>query len=493
MNKVATSRTPSRAAGVEGPSIDELLKNGSFHERLAAARAQREKLLAKNGEEPSQFVSGPKPWETAEYMRGEPQGARGDDPAQDRDDSADDCVVPIGPQARKTETRPEAVVATDTTTDAPLRLTDPAIAAIPATPAKARSRLLQVAGGAIFGIAIGIGVGYWFAGNSLPAPRSPLAPTAQIPTPQQPPEAQPADLARIVLPGTNAAPSAAAPPQLASAVFLPATLPAISGGGPVLPAAQVAPRLEAIAPEVRLNDVEAPATVAAPEPARSPSLGLPADETDLRFAGSPAPDLIATSSRIAALAFAGDATTARPTTPDALSYPVSLRMPDAVETPATGSDAPFARQDVPRPPSRPADPAPRASDLTLVVHAPGALSEAEIGAVMGAIKAVGFEPSPSKRVEFTISQTNVRYFYAADAGAAASIAKALGARVRDFTNYSPPPPKGTVEIWIAGTGDAPFVAAAAPAKVKKTAVPAPSPAQQLKKRLIRQLRAGTFN
>ena len=42
MTEVATSVASSRAAGPDGPSIDDLLKAGTFHQRLAAARAERE-------------------------------------------------------------------------------------------------------------------------------------------------------------------------------------------------------------------------------------------------------------------------------------------------------------------------------------------------------------------------------------------------------------------------------------------------------------------
>ena len=56
----------------------------------------------------------------------------------------------------------------------------------------------------------------------------------------------------------------------------------------------------------------------------------------------------------------------------------------------------------------------------------------------------------------TISTANVRYFHAADRPAAAEIAALLGAalgsypEIRDFTDFTPPPSEGSVEVWLPG-------------------------------------------
>ena len=99
-----------------------------------------------------------------------------------------------------------------------------------------------------------------------------------------------------------------------------------------------------------------------------------------------------------------------------------------------------------------------------------------------------------KPVDFTISETNIRYFHPADRAAAEDLAGALGARLRDFTGYSPSPPDGTIELWLAGKGNTPPKAVARPAATRKVRrQPQPSQAQILKNRLIQQLRTGALN
>ena len=44
----------------------------------------------------------------------------------------------------------------------------------------------------------------------------------------------------------------------------------------------------------------------------------------------------------------------------------------------------------------------------------------------------------------------MRYYYAEDAQVSQDIAATLNGEARDFTGYSPKPPRRTVEIWLAG-------------------------------------------
>ena len=495
MNKVATSPTPSRDAGFDGPSIDEMLRSGSFHERLAAARAKREKALAASAEAPEQLVSGQKPWERPEYMRGEPQGGQ-------RKRRPRDGGRPAGAVAKGfpilTEARPAAETGGPAEAGAQAGEAQAGIVPAPAAaPTTGRLRLLQVAGGAACGIAVGIAVGYWFADGAVPvtgATSVPAAPQAALAVgtaaPQALQETPVPGTARIALPGADGVPAMPEPPQLSKVTYLSATLPHIALGGPVEPAAAIAPRLADAGPAVQDGEVPVPVSLSAPQPGRGGLLAPPAPESDLGFAGLSATGPVSFAAPLGQLPDVEASLPALPAAPDAIGYPVALLLPDAVTLPDMPGDAPLAGQDVPLPVARPVA-APR-RDLTLIVRAPSGLSDEAIGAATEALTAGGFAAAGAEPVDFKISETNVRYFSPADKESAAAVARTLDARLRDFTDYSPRPPEGTIEVWLAGQGDAPARAATAPAKAHARAE-APSAVDILKNRLIRQLRAGTLN
>ena len=92
---------------------------------------------------------------------------------------------------------------------------------------------------------------------------------------------------------------------------------------------------------------------------------------------------------------------------------------------------------------------PAARDLRVVLNAPRTVPDASLAAVIEALEQSGAEPDP-RRVNLTISTSNVRYYHAADADAATVIADGIGAQLRDFTTFEPSPPEGLVEIWMAG-------------------------------------------
>jgi hypothetical protein len=66
--------------------------------------------------------------------------------------------------------------------------------------------------------------------------------------------------------------------------------------------------------------------------------------------------------------------------------------------------------------------------------------------------ALGIPVDQTRRANLSISQTNIRYFHAEDAEAATILASGLGGVARDFTNFTPPPNPGVIEIWIEGRG-----------------------------------------
>lgn len=123
------------------------------------------------------------------------------------------------------------------------------------------------------------------------------------------------------------------------------------------------------------------------------------------------------------------------------------------------------------------------------VHVPSAVAEEAFLSHVEALQIGGLKPDTA-RVNFKISQDNVRFFHPEDAPMANAVAERLGALARDFTDFSPKPPLGTVEVWIAGTS----AVAAAPKTVKRTTRTTTrrrvSPEEALRQRIARRLRRG---
>ncbi len=121
----------------------------------------------------------------------------------------------------------------------------------------------------------------------------------------------------------------------------------------------------------------------------------------------------------------------------------------------------------------------------LIVNAPASLTDKALDALMGGLKNEGFSFSEPKKVNFTIRKTNVRYFHPEDAAAARAVAGVLGGTARDFISFRPRPSRGTVEVWLAGSG-APRPVARSPQSGN-----ADSPALiQLRNQLLESLRRG---
>jgi hypothetical protein len=475
MNKVATSLTPSRGAGVEGPSIDELIAAGSLHQRLAAARAAREKALAASEGRPEQFLSGQKPWERPEYKRGEPR-------KMVRDRAASALTAPTAPILAP-------LILAERTVRAPATEAEPTALPVATVAAPvAQNRLRQVLGATAIGIGIGVGLGYWFAGNTLPDATRTIALSDEAPAVLR--NDAGAQNAGIKGPAADVKPTQRDVPRLPPVTPSAATPPEIAGGGPVQRDAAIAPGL----PEPDLMPDTGPATpgvVDQPRPSRQTERALPDVTGDARFAGLAAlPGNAPIATIVAGLPVAEATLPTLPPAPETVATPVAWRMPDTVTLPISPADTPLAPQASTLPVSRPAP----AGGLTLILHAPAALASTEVGAISGRLAAEGFPAPTSQAVDFTISQTNIRYFSPEDAKAAGAVATALNARLRDFTSFSPRPPAGTIEIWLAGQGSGVTkTATTAPTKAKKRRAAPVSAVDALKTRLIRQLRAGVLN
>jgi hypothetical protein len=103
------------------------------------------------------------------------------------------------------------------------------------------------------------------------------------------------------------------------------------------------------------------------------------------------------------------------------------------------------------------------ADTRLLVAVPGSLPGDVLARIVGALDAGGVGRVTSDAVNATILRTNVRFFYPEDAEAAervrALLGPEVGAETRDFTFYSPAPPPGTIELWLAGDAAARSAAA----------------------------------
>lgn len=491
MTEAATSMTSARAAGPDGPSIDDLLQTGTFHQRLAAARAERERVLAARGDtgkEP-QFLPGPKPWERPEYLRGETRKARQEGlprPMPKRHTPRPPAVVPAVPAIT------EVVAPAPETATAIIHAPAPTPVSVPTVTSR-RPRLVQLAGGMALGVVVGVGMGFWFARAPQNAPDPRIVVAAETPAVRSP-DAGSAATVLVSLPSADTQPARPAAPEMSRIASASAQLPTITGGGPVGPQMALAPA--AVTASLPEAGVPRPELIAAAAPNRHAAASLAGGAPELRFSGSAAPLPVSFLVPRSGLPDVAAGTPAPlPALPEAIGLPASLTLPEAA-APAPG-DRPLAPQSVPFPVARPAP----VGGITLVVHAPAALTDAELATAADAFAAAGFDTIEPKSVDLTIKQTNVRYFSPEDEPAAATIAEALGAKLRDFTDFSPQPPDGTVEIWLAGRGSAEPAAdmkpakSAKPAKAKKlrAASAGPSQVQILKDRLVRQLRAGALN
>jgi hypothetical protein len=92
---------------------------------------------------------------------------------------------------------------------------------------------------------------------------------------------------------------------------------------------------------------------------------------------------------------------------------------------------------------------------TFHLHVPQKSSGPAVTSVTAALRDVGFKDMLVAQSPYTIRETQVRYYHKQDAGAAALAAGQTGALLRDFTDYSPKPDAGVIEIWMAGTSPSP--------------------------------------
>ena len=88
-------------------------------------------------------------------------------------------------------------------------------------------------------------------------------------------------------------------------------------------------------------------------------------------------------------------------------------------------------------------------NLRVVLNAPRTVTNGRLTDVVEALNSGGVIPD-ARRVNLTIRRANVRYFHPEDSEAAEVIASAIGADVRDFTDFEPKPDDALIEVWLSG-------------------------------------------
>lgn len=97
----------------------------------------------------------------------------------------------------------------------------------------------------------------------------------------------------------------------------------------------------------------------------------------------------------------------------------------------------------------------------VVLHFPA--SAASVASrVEAALRSAGVGDVTTVPASFAVSRTNVRYYRPAYRGLADDVAALTASRLdgapvetRDFTDFQPPPAAGTIEVWLAGSNEAP--------------------------------------
>ncbi len=402
------------------PEVETLLREGTFQQRMEAARKKRELVLATRAAETGEQAEltlvhrpwGRQDWDQASAPAPEPR-------------SLADRILPAANIAVAAMVAPVPAAVTP--------------APVPALqPAPARGKGLAVLRTTI-GFALGLGLG---VALTLAIPfvsnRDPALPTA--------------DQSTVI---TRAPVTGSAVPLVVESELEPD--PAERGFAPInVPVPDVAPRLSAPGPTTALQSDVVPALdVSGPRPIpqgfgdwlpRSPVAEPPAAR-DIALALSPVDQgpAVRSVSPLADLSAL-------------LDQPATALAPPLAPGAATGADFP-------------------AVNIHILLSKGD--SAAEATAIVAKLQAAGFSVLDTAETRVAVSATNVRYYHAADADAAQAIAAQLGATARDFTGFSPVPPAGRIEVWLKGTatGDAPLSAAVkVKAKVKKAKTPAASAA-----------------
>ncbi|MCF1710849.1 hypothetical protein L0V05_18735 [Tabrizicola sp. J26] len=517
-----TERDTGPSVGTDAVSeLLPLLQSDEWQKRLEAARQQRERILAERGPAPelpprpqmprlevvgaAPLVADPLPRiEPLSGLRAGPVPRTDLFPTEEEEfEEFDDVSAPPPrplPGLRavpplRAELQPATRPVPAAKAASPVVQVAPVVAASapPAEPGAQKSWLTagKIAGGFALGIAIGLG----FSLSSLIAGWLTTSPAPDVAVPASSSSASaPASVAPAASAGQQPGADSAALPQ-PHAGTVPATPGILTGSipdsEPQLPAATVRPASPSepgksvaaaseapplIAPPTTLASVPDPGTVLPPA---APSADEPAVQLAVPVALSP---LLGPT--VLGVAHQPDAAPLSSTGPDAimaatdltslasLAPPeISARLPGPglisarLVAPLTGG-VPSQDQALSAPEGPPA-PAP----VEVQVFIPAGMREATTQETTGRIASAGFVVAKAHPVDVTIKTTHVRYYHEQDRLLAERLAEASGGKARSFIGTNDAPALGMVELWLAGTPEAPVVAkkpaAAKPAKAAK--------------------------
>lgn len=432
MNRIAGPAANVRGGAESYPSVETLLREGSFYERLEKARVRRAEALARLAPD-------------IEFAAEDALGALAADPVSPDASAAPDAPTdrrgksfilnPARPfPAEDGDTLPvgKLLSAGDLSAQRAESVVEPAAAPVV-------RRKWRIAAGFASGLALGVAA-------TVFAPMI-LAPTL-------PPAPAPAQ--------TAPAPTATAKP-LADAAIAPAELTASAAEtAPALPvaAAAVTPagRPAGLAPPPAAADAFAFAEPVATPPAMQTALPAPVAQP-----GNPDATMIATAP-------------AAGTLPDALP-------PAALPATAPG-DKPLRAQPSPPPP---APAALSLADANVRILAPNGTAKASIAALRDQLQKAGVKTIETAASTVALRKTQVRFYHEADRAAAAKLADAIGATLRDAGGSARAQPPGTIDIRYAAS-------ATSAVKARKTVRSRTLDAELaiLRARILRQLQ-GTGN
>lgn len=89
-------------------------------------------------------------------------------------------------------------------------------------------------------------------------------------------------------------------------------------------------------------------------------------------------------------------------------------------------------------------------DLRISLNVPSRTSSIVLATLRSDAENLGVDVGKPRIVNFPVKSTHVRYFHSTDKDGANVLASAIGANAKDFTYFKPQPPKGYVELWVAG-------------------------------------------
>jgi hypothetical protein len=477
MVRRTTYEAQAQAAGDDAPDVKGILKSMNWDERLAEARERRARVLAAKAGE-----AAPKPDST---VPPEPQTAPAEPPDETNLPRLTLVPAPVG--APDPKLRPEP----GPPPPAPARNATVAPAVLPHVAeeiAPRRRSALSMIFAAGVGLGIGVALGFGILALFVPAER--IVPTLAAPQP-------PATSAPAPTPTPDPVVGAAAPAATVDPVTeqpptgLTVAAPVSPSGPEALSAALSTPRTN-----TGPNRADAPTTVAALGPGDSlpavrPGLGLgtegPAQPLLLATLTSPTgagfrlpePEIPAVVPP-GVVALPPPAARGRPGSGPSLAQDgravlriAALASPPAEAAPgpdlSAPSDAPLAtprvaRLTAPVPvaalPLTPGAPEPASrfavappadfSDLSIFVFVPPSRPGNTTEATVAALRDTGLPVGTPRNSGFTIRQSHVRYYHSRDAEFATILADAVGGPARDFTDFRPAPPAGTLEIWLSG-------------------------------------------